>query len=1090
MMLLPKPHDLRTTMTGGWRIGIGMVLGALLLSAAGADEDADFFQAKIQPILAENCYKCHSHGEKMKGGLVVDSRDGLTTGGDTGPAVTPGDPAKSLLIEAIGYTNEDLQMPPKGKKLSDEQITLLTDWVKRGAPWPEEGGQKIAKRAKGKITDEDRQWWAFQPLGKAQPPSVEDGGWNANEIDRFVFQKLQSTGLKPAPRAEKATLIRRVSFDLTGLPPTPEEVQEFVADEAPDAYAKLVDRLLASPRYGERWARHWLDLVRYAESDGFRIDDFRPHAWRYRDYVIRAFNDDKPYNRFVAEQIAGDEIAPDDTEARVATGFLRHWMYEYNNRDVPSQWTNILNDITDVTADVFMGMGLQCARCHDHKFDPILQKDYFRLQAFFAPLLPRDDLKLATPQQEAEYQAKLKGWEEKTAELRAQIATIEAPHRVKAAEGAIAKFPPDTQALIRKPVAARTPGEHQIAEMAYRQVYYEYDRLLNKMTGPDKDKLVALYKQLSAFDNDKPEPLPQAFCATDVGAKAPPVFIPKKQALGEIEPGFLTLLDEAPAAIPTLNAQPSSANFQPTTGRRKALADWLTQPENPLTTRVIVNRVWQGHFGHGLVDTSSDFGKLGQPPSHPELLDWMARRFVQDGWSFKQLHRLILLSATYQQSARNPEAENARVKDPENRLLWRANTRRLDAEQIRDAILAATGELDLFAGGPSADWGKPRRTIFTKVIRNTHDPLLEVFDAPDGFQSASQRNTTTTPTQSLLMINSPWSLARAKAFATRLQKDASSSSDDALLTDAYRLAFGREPSLAEREGATRFITQQGGFVAARKSEVKAAPFLSDKMPFRDGRAAAITPGSTQERLEIPANPAFPTGDFTVEAFIVLRSLYEGGEVRTIASQWDGKKGHPGWSLGVTSKGSRYKPQTLVLQLSGDQPWSDKDPVEPIFSGLHVELGKPYFVAVSVDLDDATEKGVTFYLKDLSNDDEPMLVSPVKHKTGSGIGAAVPFVIGGLAEGVKHGFDGLIDDVRLSSIPLPAERLLLTSEGASEHTVGLWKFEPDPGVHKDSAQRGGDILAKVIDPPRPDPKSAGLVDFCQVLLNSNEFLYVD
>ena len=1068
----------------------GVAFGTEAHSVAADPKGAEYFQKKVQPILTEHCYKCHSHsGDKIKGGLVVDSLSGLITGGDTGPAVVPGDLEKSLLIEAVTYKNDDLQMPPKGKKLSDEQIAVLSEWVKMGAPWPEEPGKKAA-RPRGKITDEDRAWWAFQPLAKVAPPKFEDRGWAANEIDRFIIQRLRAEQLAPAPRAEKEALLRRVYFDVAGLPPTPAQVAAFVADTAPDAYSKVVDQLLASPRYGEHWARHWLDLVRYAESDGFRIDDYRPDAWRYRDYVVRALNADKPYDRFVQEQIAGDELFPGDLDARIATGYLRHGIYEYNARDAVGQWTNMLNDITDTTADVFMGMGLQCARCHDHKFDPLLQKDYYRLQAFFAPILPRDDLDVATSQRKADYDARLKVWEEKTADLRAQIAAIEEPRKARAAGDAINKFPPETQAMIRKPLAERTPWEHQIAELSYRQVYYEYDRLLNRMRGPEKEQLVGLYKQLSAFDKDKPAPLPKVLAATDTGPQAPAVTIPKKGALGEIAPGFLTILDEHPARIQPLG-DPKGGIGEGSTGRRAALARWLTQPDNRLTTRVIVNRVWQYHFGRGLVPTSSDFGRLGEAPSHPELLDWLTQRFVTDGWSLKKLHRLILLSATYQQSTRSPIEPTAKLKDPENRLLWRASTRRLNAEQIRDAVLATTGELDLTATGASEDWSKPKRTIHTKVIRNTRDPLQEVFDAPDGFASTSQRNTTTTPTQSLFMINSQWSLARAKAFAQQLRKETTSSDPGELITGAYRRAFNREPTAPERAAAAAFIAQQEQKVAAQKTEAKPLPFVSEKMAFRDGRAAVLTPGTPQSRLVVPDNPIFPRGDFTAEAFVVLKSAYDSGEVRSIVSHWDGKRGHPGWSLGVTGKQSRYKPQTLVLLLTGDQPWSDKDPMEPVFSGLHIEIGKPYFVAVSVNLDDSTEKGVTFYVKDLSNDDEPMQVAEIAHQVTSRSPSQAPLVIGGRgAEESRQVFDGLIDDVRISSIPLPQDQLLLSREGAGEHTVGYWKFELDPGVYVDSSKRGGDIRAAQPEAAPADPALLALADFCHVLLNANEFLYVD
>jgi Protein of unknown function (DUF1553)/Protein of unknown function (DUF1549)/Concanavalin A-like lectin/glucanases superfamily len=978
-------------------------------------------------------------------------------------------------------------MPPKkgdGKKLSDQQIALLTDWVKMGAPYPKETGQKMTTRAKGTITDEDRQWWAFQPLAKVEPPAVEDDGWSANGIDRFIFQKLRASELKPAPHANPEQLARRIYFDLTGLPPTPGQTDAFVQSALRDPRAaseSLIDSLLASPRYGEHWARHWLDLARYAESDGYKIDAYRPHAWRYRDYVIQSLNADKPYDRFVQEQLAGDELFPGDVEALAATGFLRLGIYEYNNRDVALQWSGMLNDITDVTADVFLGMGVQCARCHDHKFDPILQKDYFRWQAFFAPLLMPEDVRAVAPEQQADYDAKLKVWEEKTADIRAQIAAIEDSAKEKAANDAIKKFPPETQAILNKSVDDRTPGEEQIADLAFRQVTYEWDHLFNHLKSADKDKLVVLQKQLAAFDKDKPADLPVIPSVSDVGSKAPPVFIPKKPNLGEIAPGFLTVLDAQPAVIKPV--QPES------TGRRAALARWLTQPENPLTARVIVNRVWQYHFGRGLVATASDFGKLGEPPSHPELLDWLTRRFIADGWSLKKLHRLILLSSTYHQSAKSLIAETARIKDPENRLLSRANTRRLDAEQIRDAILSVTGELKLATGGPSIDASVPYRSIFTKVLRNSHDPLLEVFDSPDGFNSMAERHVTTTPTQSLLMINSSASLKRAQAFAARLSRD-SSADEERCVIDAYRLVFGRTPSDAERQAALAFIDRQAQNIAPPSEANEPAPFISEKMTLRDGRAAVFTPGTPMDRLTIPDQPAFPGGDFTVESFIVMKSVYDDGQVRTIAAQWDGDKAHPGWAFGVTGRQSRYKPQTLVLLLRGAQPWSEKDPVEPIFSGLRIEIGKPYFVAVSVQLEDPSEQGVTFYAKDLSNDDEPMQIATVAHRVTAGIRSTAPLRLGARADDAKNLFDGLLDDVRLSNAALPAEQLLLTSAAITERTVGYWKFEKDPGVYADSSGHHADIAPRIIEAPKIDPRAAALADFCQVLLNSNEFLYLD
>ncbi len=1063
-----QAHGLRP-----WGLPLLLTLAFLptpTLAAEPTREQADFFEKTIRPILTENCFSCHSQkAGKKKGGLVLDSLDGLLTGGDSGAAVVIGQPEKSLIIKAVRQQDDDLKMPPKGK-LTGEQIAALTAWIKLGAPWP--GSATKTSRSPGKITDEDRRWWAVQPLKPGTiPASVDDR--NVNPIDRFIGQRLKAEGLRPSPAAAPAVLVRRLYFDLVGLPPTPEEVEAFVRDTSPDAYEKLVDRLLASPRYGERWARHWLDLVRYAESDGYRIDDYRPEAWRYRDYVVRSLNADKPYDRFVQEQLAGDELWPDDPDARAATGYLRHWIYEYNQRDVQLQWQTILNDLTDTTGEVFLGMGYGCARCHDHKFDPILQKDYYRLQAFFAPILPRDDIPLATPEQLKNYHERLARWEAATATTRAEMERIEGPARHIAAEGAIAKFQDELQAMIRKPPIDRTPLEHQIAELSYRQVLYEFTRIEGRLKDEDKARLISLKKELSAADAIRPTPLPLALTVSDVGTTAPPTIIPKKGTV--VEPGFLTLLEENPATISAIPTAPNS------TGRRTALARWITRPDNPLSTRVIVNRVWQYHFGQGLVNTASDFGRLGDKPSHPELLDWLATRFVEQGWKMKDLHRLIVTSATYRQSATAPVDELARKKDPENRLLGRMTTRRLDAEEVRDAILQATGELDPSGGGPSVDPGKARRSIYCRVMRNTHDPLLEVFDLPEGFTSTAQRNVTTTPTQALLMLNGPYLLQRAHALAERVEQI--STDDSGRVEAAFRVAFGRRPTAAEARRATEFL--RGGKPA---TEAMASEFLSEKMPYREGRAAVLQPGGAQARLLIPDAEAFPTDDFTFEGFVLLRSVADDASVRTIASHWGGTKEKGGWSFGVTGRKSRFKPQTLVLRLFGDGRSEFGD--DAIFSGLHIALNKPYYVAVSVKLTDPDHKGVTFYAKDLSNDEEPLQSAVCGHKTTKIDKANTSLVIGGNGGPAIHTWDGLIDDVRLSRGVLKSEQLLLTAEGATDRTIGYWQFEAKPGAWKDSSGHDHDIQPISSARSAADPRKAALFDLCHVLLNANEFLYVD
>jgi hypothetical protein len=789
-------------------LGILVTVAAARLAASEAPrheafspEQLAFFESEVRPLLIEKCVKCHGE-EKQKGGLRLDHWAAIEQGGDSGPPVTPGDAAQSLLIEAVRY--ESYEMPPDGK-LADEQIAILTRWVDAGAPWPAESAE-TARAALSPITDEDRGFWSFQAPRDWPVPAVSVGDARIeNEIDRFILARLHDAGLSPSPTADRLTLARRVYQAVVGLPPTPGQLDAFLSDESADAYDRLVDELLSSTRYGEHWARYWLDLVRYAESDGYKADGYRPHAWRYRDYVVRAFNEDKPYDQFVREQLAGDELAPDDPEVLAATGYLRHGIYEYNQRDAVTQWRDMLNDITDTTGDVFLAMGMGCARCHDHKFDPILQVDYYRLQAFFAGLSLRDDVPLASRADVETYEQQLRLWERETAEVRDQLAALEAPRMNELERSAITKFPEDVQAIMAKPAASRSSHEAQIAALVWRQVEEEQAKLDTKFKGEDKDRWTELKSRLEGFAELRPQPLPQGQTVTDIGPMAPAVFIPGKERLGEVAPGFLSVLDPSEATIAPIPTAPNS------TGRRTALAQWITRPDHPLTARVIVNRVWQQHFGKGLVATPSDFGRLGEAPSHPELLDWLAVRFVEQGWSIKWLQRLILTSATFQQSSHTALTPLTRKVDPANRLLWRQNIRRLQAEQIRDAFLAAAGELQLSSGGgPPEDFeDSRRRSIYTKMLRNQRDPLLDVFDLPDRITGTGERNVTTSPTQSLLMINGDWTLARAEAFATRLRREVAGG-DDSLIRQAYRIAYGRDPDEKELDRAVRFCVRGAG----------------------------------------------------------------------------------------------------------------------------------------------------------------------------------------------------------------------------------------------------------------------------------------
>jgi hypothetical protein len=745
----------------------------------------------------------------------------MLTGGESGPALVPGKPAESLIIDAINYTS--LEMPPNGK-LPPEEIAVLTDWVASGAYWPEgesTGPARVAER----ITDADRAYWAFQPPQAAPLPDVSrtdavvarshglNRPWARNAVDSFILEKLAAAGLSPSPEADRIALLRRVTQDVTGLPPTPAELDAFLSDETPEAYEKVVDRLLRSPRFGEHQARQWLDLVRYAESDGYKQDDYRPTAWRYRDYVVKSFNDDKPYDRFIAEQLAGDEIDPENPEALVATGFFRHGIYEYNQRDVRGQWRDMLNDITDTVGDVFLATSVGCARCHDHKFDAVLQKDYFRLQAFFSGLSFRDQ-ELPQSAYDAEFIKSMETWMAATTDVRQRIEAFKSVRYPDVSAKALAIFDKEFRAIWNKPDAERRPEDAPIIALMKLQVDGAAEGFAAKLKGEDKENWKKLQDELATFDHLKPRYQPQARMVSEFGPTAPVVFIPDKQRLGPVEPGFLSVIDPDPAVIPT---PPEDST---TSRRRSVLASWLTRPDHPLTSRIVVNRVWQSHFGKGIVATPSDFGRLGEAPSHPKLLDWLAVKLVDNGWSLKWLHRQILLSATYRQAAFTageerpakavtPALAKAQEVDPQNRLLWHAPVRRLCGEQIRDTALAVSGELDDRAGGEGTAVSESRRSVYTKVVRNSRDPLLDVFDFPERFGSVGERNTTTSPTQSLFMINGDWMLDRAKKLAERLVREAPGG-EDSRVRLAYRLVVARDATVPELQRAVDFIYERRG----------------------------------------------------------------------------------------------------------------------------------------------------------------------------------------------------------------------------------------------------------------------------------------
>ena len=810
------------------------------------------FSRDVAPLLTQKCIQCHSQ-TPMMANLDLRTREAVLKGGQHGPAMVPGNASASHLY--LRLTGQEQPQMPLGGKLTDQEIATLKAWIDSGAEW--DAGVTLAPAAapevtstEKKFTDRQRNYWAFQNVVKRDPPAVKGRAWVRSPIDAFVLSKLEEKKIKPNPAADKITLIRRAYFDLIGLPPSPEEAQAFLADNSPTAFEKVVDRLLASPQYGERWGRHWLDLARYADSAGFKADETRPNVWRYRDYVIQSFNEDKPYDRFIKEQIAGDEIYPDDPAGKIATGFDRLWPDESNLANPILRRQEILNDITDTVGSVFMGMTYGCARCHDHKFDPILQKDYYKLQAFFAASRNEDRSSLLAGPASAAYQQQYDGWVAQTRDIRAKMDEILAPVRTEATKEAIGMFPKEAQEAVFTAPEQRTAMQWQ---MYYRsRSRLPADAALEKnLKGEAKERYADLKKELAKFDSLKPAEPPVGEVMLDNGRNAPPTFLLAKGVwdapLEEVQPGFLTILDPKPAQI----VPPAGVD---STGRRTALANWLTDPKNPLTARVMVNRIWHHHFGRGIVGTTSDFGVMGEAPTDPQLLDYLARTFVEGGWSIKKINRAIMLSSAYQQSSAHQE--EAAAVDPDNKLLWRFDRRRLEGEVIRDSMLFASGNLNLKPGGPGVfpplptgvsmpgsrylNWRTEkdpaesnRRSVYVFVKRNLRYPMFETFDFPDTHESCSRRYATVTPTQPLALMNDDLVLEWSRALAGRVLNDGGLSANQQV-GRAFRIVFSRAPKDEERSAVLDFLNQQAGVIAERLAR-------NDKVPMPDGVPQGMEP---------------------------------------------------------------------------------------------------------------------------------------------------------------------------------------------------------------------------------------------------------
>jgi hypothetical protein len=697
--------------------------------------------------------------------------------------------------------------------------------------------------------------WAFRPPVRPPLPSLRTTA-GQNAIDAFILARIKAAGLPPAAPADRVTLLRRVTFDLIGLPPTPAEVDAFLADRRPDAYERVVERLLASPHHGERWAQHWLDVARYAETNGYEGDGERPQAWRYRDWVVRALNADKPYDRFLTEQLAGDLLAkgsPNTGDLLIAAGFNRCGpIHQVSGNVDPLEIRHeLLNEMTGGVGAVLLGLTMGCARCHDHKFDPISQKDYFRLEAFFSAAQPRE-AELGSAVALADYARRLALLQSKLAPLRSQVAAIETPYRKKLREIKLAKLEPHFRAALAMDPSKRSPQQEKFAGQAQTLIKVTWDEVLAALPSAERQRRAELRRQIHEQTTRFPPPPPRAWTLAE--GKGPlAAHVLRRGNIHRrgprVEPGF-------PEVFAATKPEPNS---------RVGLASWLTRRDHPLTARVIVNRLWQHHFGHGLVRTPNDFGLRGDRPSHPELLDWLAVELIESGWSLKHIHRLIVLSATYQQSTRNTDERVTRI-DPDNRLLSHMNRRRLQGEALRDAVLATSGEMTDWLGGPMVRvplepevydliftedepdglWPitpdrrqHTRRSLYLFNKRNVRLPMLEAFDQPDTLTSCPVRPVSTFAPQALIMLNGPFMQAQARALASRLWREAGSEAT-AQVALVYRLALGRPPRPAERTMALTFLDEQADLLRQRL-RARRTVAIPEKLPAAadPARAAAL-----------------------------------------------------------------------------------------------------------------------------------------------------------------------------------------------------------------------------------------------------------
>lgn len=816
-----------------------------LPALADAQEPALTFETHVRPILKAQCFECHGEGKKLRGGLDLRLRHLVSKGGDSGAALAAGNPKESLLIQRV----RSQEMPPGKKKLTKEETTILERWIQEGAkvarPEPKELPLGFS------ISSEEALHWAFQPLGRVDPPSVKNAGRVRNAIDRFVLAKLEAKGLSLGPDADRLTLIRRATFDLLGLPPSPGEVDGFLKDAAADAYEKLIDRLLASPHYGERWGRHWLDVAGYADSEGYTGEDPpRKTAYRYRDYVIRAFNADMPWDQFIAEQLAGDEmvrppyekLSPPELDKLIATGFLRMAPdgTASPSVDVKAASNQNVADTLQIVSSSLLGLTLHCAQCHNHRYDPIPQADYYHVRAIFEPALDVKNWRAPAAREvvlfKDEDRLKAGEIEKEAVKIDQELAGKRATYIEATFKKELDKLPKELHEPIKTardtPPAKRTPVQEKLLQ-THPSVNVSAGSLYLYDSKAAAD-LKAIGERASKLRATKPVP-DYYRVVTEVPGRVPTTFLfdrgDHEQPKDAMSPAGLMIFEPF-----GLGAIPEKTPGLPSTGRRLAFARSLTSGRHPLPPRVLMNRAWLHHFGRGIVGTPADFGLLGERPSHPELLDYLAGEFIVGGWKLKRMHRLMMTSTTYRQNAgRRPELETA---DPENWLLGRMPLRRLEAETLRDSILLVSGKLnpktfgppvpvthdevgqvvvgkDIRNPGDGTPMGKVaplggeefRRSIYVQVRRSLPLAVLETFDGPMLTPNCDLRHTSTVAPQALLLMNSRFIHDQAGFFAERVRKEAGTDAR-AQVVHAWKLAYGREPAGRDVEQSLDFLTRQ------------------------------------------------------------------------------------------------------------------------------------------------------------------------------------------------------------------------------------------------------------------------------------------